>query len=282
MVNLPSRYLKVYPGPNREESTADFYPPNSMEVNGESFHRQALSEIFRWIQGKPDAFYPIEAFIVQEPENEYDIDALAVYVHEKRVGYIPKNQTYIFKEILRGHFGDRIWVDGAIKYVSELEQFRVRIMVQNPPQLDPTALPFVKLDGRGLFKIYDEKVFNEVISLLPWQQQQVGTRGEVDYWTDAVPALLTVGEGWEELQTDSSEPHYFGYSIDVKVAGCRIATILDKKEPALVKFVKESKTPVLAAISFHANTFSPTYFLFQTIEGINQLLLDPDYIFGKK
>ena len=47
------------------------------------------------------SFYPMDAYLIEEPENPYDSNAIAIYVHDSKIGYVDSGLTSIVKKILR-------------------------------------------------------------------------------------------------------------------------------------------------------------------------------------
>lgn len=63
-------------------------------VVGMSYRSEALAQLnSRGLIGtKPETMY-LSANLVQEPDNKYDPEAIAVYIGQIHVGYIPRGQT---------------------------------------------------------------------------------------------------------------------------------------------------------------------------------------------
>ena len=186
-MDLPSRFRRLYPGDNLSELLEDFFPNNSVEVNGESFHKEELEQICRSLEAVPDEFKAVDAFLVREPENEYDANAVAVYIHEKKVGYIPRSQAAIFSEFLE-HHQEKIWVMAAVRFVSALGQYRVRLFAKSPLSLDETALPIMDVNGSAQINFDDEmdgilafEGLSEHHPLLPWRYEQIGKNEHVSF-----------------------------------------------------------------------------------------------------
>ena len=43
----------------------------------------------------------MDAYLIEEPENPYDSNAIAIYVHDFKIGYVDSGLTSIVKKILR-------------------------------------------------------------------------------------------------------------------------------------------------------------------------------------
>jgi hypothetical protein len=142
----PPRNRKLYAGDKVSALVQDFYPQNTIEVNGESFYKVQLSNVARALEVRSDYFHQVEAFVKLEPENPYDKNAVAVYVHDEKVGYVNRNDAPVFQEALKDIHG-QAWVMAAIKHVTEIDQYRVRLMVQVPVTLDPRAYPLIDLSA---------------------------------------------------------------------------------------------------------------------------------------
>lgn len=141
---MPARNRKLYAGPNADQLLDDYFPANTVEVSGESFHFHELHDIARHLQLKEDKFQQIEAYLRVEPENEFDPNAVAVFIHQTKVGYVNKQDA---PEISHGlsQFGGAAWVMAAIKEVTTLPQYRVRLMISRPVQLDFRAFSLIDL-----------------------------------------------------------------------------------------------------------------------------------------
>ena len=186
-IDLPSRFRRLYPGDNLSELLEDFFPNNSVEANGESFHKEELEQICRSLEAVPDEFKAVDAFLVREPENVYDANAVAVYIHEKEVGYIPRSQAAIFSEFLK-HHQDKIWVMAAVRFVSALGQYRVRLFAKSPLSLDESALPIIDVNGFTQFNFDDVtdgiialEGLSEHHPLIPWRYEQIGKHKHVSF-----------------------------------------------------------------------------------------------------
>lgn len=204
-LQLPSRFRRLNPGSNLAELLDDYFPANSFEVNGESFHREQLEQIFHFIGGKPDVFKAVDAFLVREPDNEFDINAVAVYVHEKKVGYVPKAQAQEFSQFLGKHDGG-IWVHAAIRFVSGLGQYRIRFYAQTPFKLDSAALPILDVSGISPIE-FDNGEPEELQGLnsgaLDWRTEQVSKK-ELASYCGPITVQLSFGE-FRELDSEGDE-----------------------------------------------------------------------------
>jgi hypothetical protein len=230
---LPSRFRRLYPGDNLHELLEDFYPRNSFEVNGESFHKEELEQICRFIGAVPDEFKAVDAFLVREPENEYDANAVAVYIHEKKVGYVPKGQAPLFSEFLKQH-GDRIWVFAAVRFVSSLGHYRVRFFAQSPFSLDESALPIIDVTGFTQIDFDDEmdgrlafEGLSEHNPLITWRYEQVGNDELVSF---CGPLKVHLERGTASASvSESSVPKNYGV-IHISINGTRVGKIWEINE----------------------------------------------------
>lgn|GEM_PF-3164887 len=223
-LQIPSRFRRLYPGTNLSELLDDYFPANSFEVNGESFHREQLEQIFRFIGGTQEIFKAVDAFLVREPDNEFDANAVAVYVHEKKVGYIPKGQAQDFSQFLIQH-EDGIWVQAAIRFVSGLGQYRLRFFAQTPFKLDTAALPI--LDVSGISQIeFDNGEPEELHGLnsdnLDWRTEQVSNDQSASY---CGPITVQLSEGeFREFDSEGDEIQVYNL-IKISANGSSIGQI---------------------------------------------------------
>jgi len=228
-LTLPSRFRRLNPGSNLSELLDDFFPANSFEVNGETFHREELEQICQFIGGKHDQFKAVDAFLKREPENPFDPNAVAVYVHEKKVGYVPKNQAFEFSKFLLD-YENGIWVHAAIRFVSALGQYRIRFFAQTPFELDLSALPI--LDAKEIPQIefensqpQDDHYLDE--DKLQWRTEQVSSTDFVSYCGPETVRLELVD--WRELNS-RNEDLRVGFSIKIFKNNHRIGIISDLHE----------------------------------------------------
>lgn len=189
MIHSPSRYRKLYAGTNVEQLLDNFYPTNTVEVSGESFHKTELQNIAMRLEMSADRFTQVEAYVVAEPRNEYDQNAVAVYIHETKIGYVNKDDAPVFSKGLRA-VGGSAWVMAGLKKVTEIDQFRVRLMVQSPIALDPRALPFVDLSEEDACRVVPGDFGFEELHNSPWKRTQIAT-DDWDNTTSALTVLLT-------------------------------------------------------------------------------------------
>ncbi|MFM2237985.1 MAG: hypothetical protein RL389_332 [Actinomycetota bacterium] len=175
MIRPPSRYRKLYAGPNIDALLQDFYPDDTIEVNGESFYKNELAAIARTLEMKPDKFTQVEAFVTREPENEFDPNAVAVYIHEKKVGYVNKLEAPMVSAGLKS-LGSAAWVMAGIKEVTEIGQYRVRLMAHKPISFDPRVFEFLDLSDQSGWIIEDtEDATYKNFADLYWRQEQIAT-----------------------------------------------------------------------------------------------------------
>ena len=230
---LPSRFRRLYPGDNLSELLEDFYPRNSFEVNGESFHKEELEQICRSIEAVPDEFKPVDAFLVREPKNEYDVNAVAVYIHEKKVGYIPKTQAANFSEFLKHHEG-RIWVAAAVRFVSAIGQYRVRFFAQSPFSLDESALPIIDVTGFTQIDFDDEmddapafEGLSEHHPLIIWRYEQIGKHEHVSF---CGPLKVLLERGAPLTESSESDEQQSQGVIHIFINGTKVGNIWQSDE----------------------------------------------------
>ena len=71
-----------------EDEYGEYADPYSFEAVGESHHRQAIISILREHNAMKLGELFVEATMQKEPQNEFDEDAVAIYVNDKKVGYV--------------------------------------------------------------------------------------------------------------------------------------------------------------------------------------------------
>jgi hypothetical protein len=180
MIRPPSRYRKLYAGPNIGALLHDFYPEDTIEVNGESFYKNELAAIARTLEMKLDQFTQVEAFVRVEPDNEFDSNAVAVYIHEQKVGYVNKQEAPAISKSL-AVLGGSAWVMAGVKHVVGLGQYRVRLMAYKPLLLDPRAFPFIDIsDLKPLtYKFVDEDF--ESLNRISWRTELIAPGIEMHF-----------------------------------------------------------------------------------------------------
>ncbi len=185
----PPRNRKLYAGDKVSALVQDFYPQNTIEVNGESFYKVQLSNVARALEVRSDYFHQVEAFVKLEPENPYDKNAVAVYVHDEKVGYVNRNDAPVFQEALKDIHG-QAWVMAAIKHVTEIDQYRVRLMVQVPVTLDPRAYPLIDLSALEEVELEKAGIGWGGIRRLNWRKEYL-ERGKGIQFAGPATVLLT-------------------------------------------------------------------------------------------
>lgn len=240
-LELPSRLRRLYPGDNLSELLEDFYPRNSVEVNGESFHKQELTNVYHYLGAKPDVFVSVDAVLEREASNPFDANAVAVYVQEKKVGYIPKEFAKTFSDFLDSNRYSSIWASAALKYVSSIAQFRVRLMVQMPLARDlnnlmyaPAGLLPKKTLGRNW---KGDRDFD--VSRIPWRVEYAG-EGKFVKYAGPFPAIFKDGGTWAEPARGMEEDNEAGDLVNLVFLGTQWWSFLDNEYNGLVRFTKEN------------------------------------------
>lgn len=71
--------------------------------------------------------------LVAEPDNPYDAEAVAIYYHDVKLGYVPKDKNSLLSKLL--YFGHQDVFDAQIQYVNKEthpeRQFRVVVKVRD-------------------------------------------------------------------------------------------------------------------------------------------------------
>lgn len=79
-------------------------------VAGESHYQEALRATRSICEGEFEGRPCFTAALVPEPENEYDSNAIAVYSPQGKLGYLPRERAYEYRELFhelltRGYHG---------------------------------------------------------------------------------------------------------------------------------------------------------------------------------
>jgi hypothetical protein len=77
-----------------EDEYGEYADPYSFEAVGESHHRQAIISILREHNAMKLGELFVEAIMQKEPQNEFDEDAVAIYVNDKKVGYVDSGLSW--------------------------------------------------------------------------------------------------------------------------------------------------------------------------------------------
>jgi hypothetical protein len=266
-LELPSRFRRLYPGDNLHELLEDFYPRNSVEVNGESFHKEELEQVCRSLEAIPDEFKAVDAFLVREPNNDYDANAVAVYIHEKKVGYIPKTQAANFSEFLKHHEGG-IWVVAAVRFVSAIGQYRVRLFAKSPFSLDESALPIIDVAGFTQIDFDDEmdgalafEGLSEHHPLIPWRYEQIGKHEHVSF---CGPIKVHLERGATLTANSESDDQQSQKVIHILINGTRVGKIWqsDENYNLLDQRLSELGGLALSSMNGFADDTAKSYFWF--------------------
>jgi hypothetical protein len=108
------------------------------EISGESFKTDNLRKLFEKHKVSPGDYHTLEAILEADPSNEYDKNAVEVFVDNLSVGYIPKEKAkkvsaLLLNETKNGKAG--VWA--LIKFAEDGIGFStVRLDMNWPPNLD--------------------------------------------------------------------------------------------------------------------------------------------------
>jgi hypothetical protein len=283
VVNPPNRNRRIFPGIRLDEVEDDYFPANTIEVNGESFHKAELLEIHRFMGNKPDAFAAVDAFLLAEPDNPFDSNAVAVYIHEKRVGYLPKELAVFCTEYIQQDDGQGYWVQAAIKYVSSLNQFRVRLLAEYPFVRDLNVLPFapkeyLPSETVSTYFMMTEERFD--VERITWRSEIMG-EGKTLFFAGPFPALIEDSGPWMDWNEAKEEPNDGGWAVAVRFLGKRWTTFNDSEAPDLVRFVNASGGLARTQVHFiwDPSVNSSPLFTFSEPEGIQPERIHPDAVY---
>lgn len=283
MVHVPDRNRRIFPGIRLDEVEDDYFPANTIEVNGESFHKSELLEIHRFMGNQADVFSAVDAFLLAEPSNPYDSNAVAVYVHEKKVGYIPKEISIFCSEFVQRDGGQGFWVQAAIKYISSLDQFRVRLLAEFPFVRDLNVIPFVSAEHLPAEKFSTFLVTREKFDFasIPWRTEHLG-RGKTLMFAGPFPAIFENAGTWVEWNEAQDSPHDGGWAVSITFLGQRWTTIDSKEAPDLVNFVLDSGGLARTQAHLVWDQSSSKYpeFTFSTSESVQPERIHPDAVYS--
>ena len=260
----PPRNRKLYAGVETEKLLADYYPNNSIEINGESFYKDELDSISRLLEHDHDLFYQVEAFIKAEPENKHDPNAVALYIQDQKVGYINKGQAPFFNEVL-SQIGGAAWVLAGMKFVTKIQQYRVRIMVELPPKIDPRAYEFLDLSYIKPIAL-DVSENTELIEKLGGRKEQIGPNTYMQFFGPATVLLDCITNSQKEhfirvtfqhqnqlnIPVEASDALYDAI-LEVNTRAWATAHLIDYTNDSLMLFFTSSPSaPAIRALSPNA------------------------------
>ena len=237
----PSRYRKLYAGPNIEQLLHDFFPEDTIEVSGESFYKSELSQIAQSLEMKTDKFTQVEAYVAVEPENEFDSNAVAVYIHDQKIGYVNKVEAPDVSKALIA-LGGSAWVMAGIKRVTAIGQYRVRLMVYKPLLLDPRVYPWVNLSYVEpiTYKFVDEGFEN--LEKMPFRTEFLGPGKQMHFAGPRTVLLECVDDGQG------------GSSVAMFGEGRQLTVFSAKEYPEIFDAVLEMNQRVWSTIALTAES----------------------------
>lgn len=77
-----------------EDEYGEYADPYSFEAVGESHHRQAIVSILKENSALKAGEFFVEAIMQKEPNNDFDENAVAIYVNDKKVGYVDSGLSW--------------------------------------------------------------------------------------------------------------------------------------------------------------------------------------------
>jgi hypothetical protein len=170
-------------------------------VSGESFYLDNFSRLRNLFPGNDEVY--TRGFLVPEPKNPWDKNAVAVVIAEYVVGHIPRHTAPIFSEFLSGKVGE---CGARIYFNSYSGHHSIELDCDFPPRrADEPARPFeTLLGGQGEPSYTMEQITTRGsgINLYSWGKPPVEVTQEKPYFGVAV-----LREGFRdspELVDDSS------------------------------------------------------------------------------
>jgi hypothetical protein len=92
---------ELLPPPNEVVDTQDWGNHKTVRVVGVTYRDEGFEMLWkRGVISKTPMSQFIGVNLVPEPDNDHDPEAIAVYVGQIHVGYIPRNSTDTFHELL--------------------------------------------------------------------------------------------------------------------------------------------------------------------------------------
>ena len=95
-----------------EDEWAEYLDEYSFEVVGESYNRDSILSIIRENNAIKDGELLVQAIMMKEPNNEFDDNAVVVFVKKKKVGYVSSDISYEVTNYLDERDLDGIRVKG--------------------------------------------------------------------------------------------------------------------------------------------------------------------------
>jgi hypothetical protein len=238
MFGQPSRFRKLFAGDRVGELLAEFYPDNTVEVNGESFYKNHLSGIARSLELTSDKFHQVEAYILSERENAHDPNAVAVYIFGDKVGYVNKVEAPLFAKVLSEN-GGGVWVLAALKHVTDIDQYRVRLMVEKTDmQIDMRAFPLLDLSYLEPKRVKRDSDLAAKLSDLAWRTEFLQPGESLSFAGPSTAYLVLVSD-----ENNKSK-------IRVICLGLIIAEYTADEEPDLFDAILEVNQCAWASLSF--------------------------------
>lgn len=107
------------------------------EISGESFKTKNLQKLFKKYDVTPGNYHTLYAVLEADPTNEYDTNAVEVFIDDLSVGYIPKEEAKKVSTLLQNETNNgRAEVYALIKNAKDgIELSTVRLDMDWPPKL---------------------------------------------------------------------------------------------------------------------------------------------------
>ena len=95
-----------------EDEWEEYLDEYSFEVVGESYNKDSILSIIRENNAIKDGELLVQAVMIKEPDNEFDDNAVVVFVKKKKIGYVSSDISYEVTNYLDERDLDGIRVKG--------------------------------------------------------------------------------------------------------------------------------------------------------------------------
>jgi hypothetical protein len=129
--------MGIFSSSEKTFPTLEPYGRCQFEISGESFKTDNLRKLFKKYDVSPGGYHTLDAILEADPSNEYDKNAVEVFIDDLSVGYIPKDKAkkvsaLLQNETKKGKAG--VWA--LIKNAEDgIEFSTVRLDLSWPPKL---------------------------------------------------------------------------------------------------------------------------------------------------
>lgn len=226
---------------------------NNIDIVGESYRQGNIRQVQ---QHYGDKWFQI--YLVNEPENRFDKNAVAVFVGNARVGYLAKDQAKVWSKLVRdaqesgqlivgeahcvtnsGAGSSSMW--GVFGYIWFGNMIAPDLSTVEPKKLTPAALDKAVTKIREMVEDFDypetagasrslgRKVGKAVLPVYQhamWMAENLDDETKCDQWNEVVSECESV---FDECEADV---YNTGEDVDASIDGV-LEDLLDRLEPVL-------------------------------------------------